>query len=80
MESDVEKIYQFRIASLSPCERFERSATMLKWTRDLLARTIIQELGIISEERLKWEVAKRMYGASPAAEAIIAKRLADVSG
>jgi hypothetical protein len=52
----------------------------LKWSRDLLARQVIAELGEVSETRLKWEVAKRMYGADPVARALIERRLADVSG
>jgi hypothetical protein len=51
---------------------------MLKWTRDLLARQVIAELGAMSDERLKWEVAKRMYGADPTARVMIDRRLADV--
>lgn len=79
MEPNAEKIYEARLAALSPCERVARSAAMLKWSRDLLARLVLQELGTISHERLKWEVAKRMYGASPVALALIEKKLADVS-
>jgi hypothetical protein len=66
--------------SLSPKERVARCAALLKWTRDLLARRAISELGAMSDERLKWEVARRMYGADPVARAIIDRRLADVSG
>jgi hypothetical protein len=80
MTSIVEREYQARIAALSPRERLERSAAMLKWTRALLARQVIAELGPMSTERLKWEVAKRLYRGDPAAQALIARRLADVSG
>ena len=66
--------------ALLPKDRVARSAAMLKWTRDLLARQVIDELGAMSAERLKWEVARRMYGADPAARAIIDRKLADVSG
>ncbi len=80
MESLVEQLYQARMASLSPVERIGRCAAMLKWSRDLLARQVIAEQGPMPEERLKWEVAKRMYGADPAALAIIEERIANVSG
>ena len=65
--------------SLSPKERLARSVAMLKWTRDLLARQVIAKHGPMSDERLKWEVARRMYGADPAARAMIDRKLADVS-
>ncbi len=80
MSSVVEQAYNARMDSLSPRERMHRCAAMLKWSRDLLARQILTELGEMSAERLKWEVAKRMYGADPTARAFIDQRLADVSG
>ena len=79
MSSIVEQQYNSRMDALSPQERIARCAAMLKWTRDLLARQVIAELGAISEERLKWEVARRMYGSDPTAKAIIDQRLEDVS-
>lgn len=79
MSSLVEQQYQARMDSLSPRDRVERCAAMLKWTRDLLGRRVIAELGAMSDERLKWEVAKRMYGADPAARSIIDRRLENVS-
>ena len=78
MSSFVEQKYQSRMDSLSPKERVARCAAMLKWTRDLLARQVIDELGAMSAERLKWEVARRMYGADPAASALIDRKLANV--
>lgn len=80
MSTIVEQHYQSRMASLSPKERVARCAAMLQWTRELLGRQVIAELGAMSDERLKWEVAKRMYGADPAARAMIDRKLADVSG
>ena len=80
MSSFVEQQYQARMDSLSSKERVARCVTMLKWTRDLLARQLLDELGEMSAERLKWEVTRRMYGADSAARAIIDRELADVSG
>ena len=76
----VEQLYRERMDVVSPQERIARCAALLKWSRDLLARQVIAELGEVSETRLKWEVAKRMYGADPVARALIERRLADVSG
>lgn len=80
MSSLVEQQYQARMDELTPQERVARCAAMLKWTRDLLARQITAELGEMTAERLKWEVALRMYGADPEARAVIEQRLKDVSG
>lgn len=80
MSSFVEQQYQSRMDSLSPKDRVARCAAMLKWTRELLARQVIDELGAISEERLKWEVASRIYAADPGARALIGRKLSDVSG
>ncbi|MGB0600301.1 MAG: hypothetical protein ACPGLY_26795 [Rubripirellula sp.] len=79
MSSIVEQQYTSRMDALSPQERIARCAAMLKWTRDLLARQVNTELGVISDERLKWEVAKRMYGSDPTTKAMIDQRLEDVS-
>jgi len=80
MSSFVEQQYQSRMNSLSPQERVARCAAMLKWTRELLARQVINELGAMPAERLKWEVARRMYGSDPTARAIIDRKLDNVSG
>ena len=79
MSSIVEQQYNSRMDLLSPQERIARCAAMLKWTRDLLARQVVAELGAISDERLKWEVAKRMYASDTTARAMIDQRLEDVS-
>ena len=79
MSSIVEQQYNSAMDALSPQERIARCAAMLKWTRDLLARQVTAELGAISDERLKWEVAKRLYGADPTTRAMIDQRLEDVS-
>jgi hypothetical protein len=79
MSFSVQQHYQSRMDCLSPAERFERCAAMLQWTRELLGRQILADSGPVSNERLKWEVAKRLYGAGPAARAMIDRKLADVS-
>jgi len=60
--SAIEKQYQARMDALSGKERVARSMAMLQWTREMLARQIVAEKGQISPERLKWEVALRLYG------------------
>ena len=79
MTSTVEEQYQAAMDALAPHERVARSMALLKWTRDNLARQIVEELGPMPYERLKWEVAKRLYCADPQAVAMIERKLADVS-
>ena len=79
MSSIIEQHYQSRIDLLSAKERVDRCAAMLQWTRELLGRQIVAESGPMSEVRLKWEVAMRLYGADAAARAMIERKLADVS-
>lgn len=80
MSELIEQQYQSRMDSLAANERIARCAAMLQWTRELLGRQVIADVGPISEERLKWEVAMRMYGADPSARAMITRKLASVSG
>ncbi len=79
MASIIEQHYQDRMDSLSAKQRVERSAAMFQWARELIARQIQSELGPMSAERLKWEVALRQYGADPVSKAMIERKLADVS-
>ncbi|MEQ8791931.1 MAG: hypothetical protein RIC55_37080 [Pirellulaceae bacterium] len=79
MASTIELHYRSQMEALSPKERVERCAAMLKWTRDMLARQITAERGPMSPERLKWEVARRLYAGDAQAVAMIDRILADVS-
>ena len=78
MTSTVEQAYLERIDAMSPKERVARCAAMLRWARRCIARQIEAQRGPISDQRLKWEVALRMYGADPRARATIERKLADV--
>jgi hypothetical protein len=78
--SHVEKEYQARISAMSPAERVARSAAMFQWTREMLARQVTAELGEMPAERLKWEVALRLYASEPSVRAMIEERLRHVSG
>ena len=71
--------YQTRMDQLSGKERVARAMRMLQWTREMLARQIVEESGAMSHERLKWEVALRLYGADQRLAKVIARKLADVS-
>ena len=75
----VEQEYQSRMAALTPAERVERSVAMFNMTRESIGRQVIAELGDISYDRLRWEVALRMYASEPAICEMIRERLNDVS-
>lgn len=77
--SIVEQEYQRRMQSLSVKERVARSQAMFNWTREMLARQIQKEKGPMSTERLRWEVALRMYGREPVVRRLIERQLAHVS-
>jgi hypothetical protein len=71
----VEQLYRNRIDAMSPKERVARAAEMLQWARQAIARQILAEFGPMSDERLKWLVAMRQYGADPTTRAMIEKVL-----
>lgn len=75
----VELEYQKRIDEMPIHERVRRAAEMYRWARDFLARQIRSENAGISDERLKWEVALRQYGAEKCARELIEGILARVS-
>ncbi len=77
--SSIEIEYQSRMAALTGAERVARSSALLKWSREMIARQITAEKGPLPEERLKWEVALRLYGSDRVARPMIERILADVS-
>ena len=76
----IEDEYRSRMNALQPWERVERSIAMFNWTRETIGRQVIAELGEMSYERLRWEVALRMYADEPAICAMIQEKLSHVSG
>ena len=70
--------YQRRIAAMTPKERLARTAAMLAWTRQQMAARIRKEQPGLSDERLKWEVALRMYESESEVVAMINRHLANV--
>ncbi|MCA9075931.1 MAG: hypothetical protein KDA93_12960 [Planctomycetaceae bacterium] len=71
----VEETYQQAIAAMTPTERLSRMHGMLHWVRDSYARQLREQLGDVSEERLKWEVALRFYSGDRRAQALIERKL-----
>lgn len=75
----VEEAYQHAIAEMTPQARLRRMHELLAWVRELYAGQAIERLGEVSDERLKLEVALRMYGSEPNMRRLLEQRLADVS-
>ena len=74
----VEDAYWQAVDAMTPAEKFARMHALLSWARDLYARQLREKLGDVSEERIKWEVALRQYGADPRARELIERKLRDV--
>jgi len=73
---DVEAEYQKRIEAMPPYKKVERAVAMAAWARETLARQIRAEVGSeVSDERIKWLVAMRIYGAQPQAKALVQRML-----
>jgi len=67
----IEVEYRRRIDAMTISDRVQRAEALLSWARGFVARQILAERGPLSDERLKWEVALRQYGADPATRAMI---------
>jgi len=52
---------------------------MFAWARDLIGREIVAQAGQMSDARLKWETALRLYGADTTSCKLIRQMLDHVS-
>lgn len=77
--TEVDLEYERRIKAMSPAEKISRSAAMLAWTREQMARRILVTQPDLSEEELRWKVALQLYEREPAVVKLIEEHLASVS-
>ena len=70
--------YQSRMAAPTGRERVARSVAQLNWVREMIARQILSETPDLPHERLKWEVALRLYQSDPTTRQMIEGKLVDV--
>jgi len=79
--SDRELEARFRAVqdSLPPHVRVARATAMFAWARGLIGRDIVARTGPMSDARLKWEIAMRMYGSDAACRRLIQRMLDHVS-
>jgi hypothetical protein len=75
----IETRYQTEIDRLTPQERLARGMAMFDWARQWIGRQILADHGPMSAERLRWEVAMRVYGNEPGTRQLIARALAQVT-
>ncbi|MEZ5941715.1 MAG: hypothetical protein R3C18_10000 [Planctomycetaceae bacterium] len=80
MDGDVAEHYEAHMRALSAKDRMARSVAMLQWSREVISRQLLAELGAMSPARLKLEVAKRIYRADAAICQLIDQELMNVSG
>lgn len=78
-ESELEARFLAVQDSLLPHVRVTRAAAMFAWARDLIGREIVARTGPVSDARLKWEIALRLYGSDATSRAMIQPMLDHVS-
>ena len=78
-ESELEVRFRAVQDALPPHVRVARAAAMFAWARDLIGRDIVARTGPVSDARLKWEIALRLYGSDAASRAMIQRMLDHVS-
>jgi len=74
----VEDAYRRAVEAMTPEEKFARMHALLNWARELYARQLREQLGDVSDERIKWEVALRQYGSDRKTRELIERKIRDV--
>ena len=64
-DAEIEDGYYARIDAMTPAERVARAQSIYNWTREAIGRQVVTDRGPMKPERLKWEVALRLYGSEP---------------
>ena len=78
--SEIDREYQRRCKAMPPAEKMSRSAAMLAWTRQQIARRIQEADSTLTDEDVKWRVALKLYEEEPEVIKLIQDHLARVSG
>jgi len=78
-QRDLEARFHAVQDSLPPHVRVARAEAMFAWARDLIGREIVAQAGQMSDARLKWETALRLYGADTTSCKLIRQMLDHVS-
>ncbi len=75
----VEDAYQQALDAMPGTQKMARVEAFLAWTRNLITRQVQATLGpSVSDERIRWEVALRMYESDPAVARLIREHMARI--
>lgn len=77
--SVVQQRYEELIDAMPVHIKVARAAQMFQWSRDWIMRQVLAEKGTMSEERLRLEIAMKMYGHEESVRQLIEKALSRVS-
>ncbi len=77
--TEIELEYDRRWKAMSPAEKISRTAAMLAWTRQQMARRIRAASPHLSDEEVKWHVALKLYERDPEIVKLIEEQLSNVS-
>ena len=78
--SFVDAEYHRLIAKMTPSEKMGRASALWAWSQEAIGRRLLQELGPMSADRLKWEIALHRYGRDKQLGPLIRRILTDVHG
>ena len=76
--SVVQKKYEQLIDAMPVHVKVARAAKMFQWSRDWIMRQVLAEKGPMSEERLRLEIALKMYGHEEPMRRLIEEALSHV--
>jgi len=71
----VERAYRAQVDAMSIPEKMRRTAEMLNFVRTAIARELRAEHPDVSDERLEWLVARRLYANDPGALRLVDEML-----
>jgi hypothetical protein len=74
----IDAAYASAIQQLTPTEKVARGLAMLGWTRRWIGRQLVAEQGPMPPQRLKLEIARRLYQNEPATCRLIDLALAEL--
>lgn len=77
--NEVELEYERRWLARSPAEKISRSAAMLAWTRQQIARQIRTNDPSLSDDEAKWRVALKLYEREPEVVKLIQEQPSRIS-
>jgi hypothetical protein len=75
----IDSAYASALRRFTPTQKVARGLAMLDWTRRWIGRQIVAEQGPMPPQRLKLEVARRLYQSEPETCRLIDQALTELS-